>query len=165
MMSRPRSSLIFWGLLCGALFGTASVGLGLDCTPLRAHAPVVLASSVVPTVPARESARPPPNASALGDGTFDQRPPYLAPPETLSRASGAPEGKVSAPAYYASRAVYPGKSFEYEIYVPAQYDPKNFALDANEDRAVLSRDRALRRACSVTIVAPSKCRALPTTDS
>lgn len=74
------------------------------------------------SVPA--SSAPPREATSLGDGTFAQPGPYRAPPETLSRRSGVPEGRVSAPAYYASRAAYPGKSFEYEIYVPAQYDLK-----------------------------------------
>ena len=74
--------------------------------------------------PLERSTSPSRPAEALGDGTFAQPAPYAAPAETLSRRSGVPEGTVSAPAHYASRAVYPGLSFEYEIYVPAQYDPK-----------------------------------------
>jgi enterochelin esterase family protein len=54
-----------------------------------------------------------------GDGVFDQKEPYTAAPETLSRAAGAPEGSVSVSKKYASKLY--GYEFEYWIYVPAQY--------------------------------------------
>jgi len=119
VMPTASSSLIFWGLLSAAWLGIAG---GAACSPIQTDGPRVLASPAVSHAP--EHPAPPAQATdTLGDGTFEQPPPYLAPPETLSRRSGVPEGKVSAPAHYASRAAYPGLSFEYEIYVPAQYDP------------------------------------------
>jgi enterochelin esterase family protein len=57
-------------------------------------------------------------------GTFRQQGPYLAPRETLVHGAGVPRGQVTARAAYTSRSAYPGWSFEYSIYVPAQFDPK-----------------------------------------
>ena len=122
-MHSSSSSLIFWGCSWAALFGIASVAGGEGCAPVPAPPPQMLASQPVSSA-APPASSTPPTRSVLVDGTSEQPPPYVAPAETLGRLRGAPEGKVSAPAYYASRAVYPGFSFEYEIYVPAQYDPK-----------------------------------------
>lgn len=63
------------------------------------------------------------NPGTDGDGTFPQPAPYNQPPETLMRLNGAPAGMLSAPAIYASKAVYPLWKFTYWIYVPAQYKP------------------------------------------
>lgn len=57
-----------------------------------------------------------------GDGTFEQPAPYNPPPETLNLLAGAPQGMISQSAFYASPGIYPGLTFEYAIYVPAQYD-------------------------------------------
>lgn len=93
----------FWGVaLCSA---AACGGVRVPAEPVR---PVIASPAMKPSI---------------ADGTFQQPPPYMAPPETLARDASAPEGSVSAAAYYPSRT-YPGWSFEYEIYVPAQYDAK-----------------------------------------
>ena len=56
-------------------------------------------------------------------GTLHLPGPYRAPNDTLLHGEGVPRGNVTARATYASRAAYPGWSFEHSIYVPAQYDP------------------------------------------
>ncbi len=58
-----------------------------------------------------------------GDGTYDHPEPYPAPPEALSRLNGAPEGQVTGSMFYDSKLIYPTLTFEYWIYVPAQYEP------------------------------------------
>ncbi len=107
MKRRVRELLDF--SLGVALLGAAACGGGRVAT--RQVSPVI-ASPVMK-----------PNVARVADGTFQQPPPYEPAPETLARDANAPEGSVSPVAHYASRA-YPGWSFEYEIYVPAQYDPK-----------------------------------------
>ena len=71
-----------------------------------------------------------------GDGTFDQPEPYSAPPEALGLIGGAPQGSITANAFYDSPNVYPELTFEYSIYVPAQYQPgKPAALMVFQDGA------------------------------
>jgi len=96
------------------LFGFTLFGAAACCT---ACAPAQRAKPMLASGPMK------PSRTLIADGTFEQLPPYDAPPETLNRGTDVPEGRVSEPSYYPSRS-YPGWSFEYEIYVPAQYDPK-----------------------------------------
>lgn len=71
-----------------------------------------------------------------GDGTFDHPEPYSAPPEALGLIGGAPQGSITANAFYDSPTVYPELTFEYSIYVPAQYVPgKPAALMVFQDGA------------------------------
>src|SRR5262249_23554658 len=45
------------------------------------------------------------------------------PPETMTRVAGAPIGTVMSNLKYTSQGVYPGLTFQYWVYVPAQYQP------------------------------------------
>ena len=57
----------------------------------------------------------------MSDGESEQPEPYLAPSETRQRGRGVPEGALSEPNIYESRAAYPGLGFRYRLYIPAQY--------------------------------------------
>lgn len=56
-----------------------------------------------------------------GDGEFQIKPPYINQPPGLTRTPGVPVGQVLGPMNFASKTIYPGRSFPIQIYVPAQY--------------------------------------------
>ena len=55
-----------------------------------------------------------------GNGTELQLEPYDAPEDVTQRLNDAPQGYLSPPAMFESR-VYEGSNFEYQVYVPMQY--------------------------------------------
>ncbi len=69
-----------------------------------------------------------------GDGTYPQPEPYEQPAETMARVAGAPVGMTLSNLKYTSQSAYPGLTFQYWIYVPAQYQPgKPAALMVYQD--------------------------------
>lgn len=57
-----------------------------------------------------------------GDGVFEDPGPYPLSPEASGPIDDAPEGQLSSTQTFTSPEVYEGWTFEYQIFVPAQYE-------------------------------------------
>ncbi len=94
-------------------FGTGGLGTGGAGT---GGDPAGAGGTGDPNAPVQE------DPGTEGDGTFEDLGPYPRSPESLGPIDGAPAGDLASTQTYTSAEVYAGWTFDYQIFVPTQYE-------------------------------------------